>query len=104
MLKEDHGGWAGIRVPWIDSDNDNIRDEKEQAELNLYGEGTVISYGGDAGDGGTAVSGDAGGAGRSDGAGTRNWSVDGAGGGRWRPLGRRRWILWWFKRGCCFRN
>ena len=45
------GGFAGIRVPWIDSDNDRERDLKEQAELNLYGEGTVIAIGGNAGNG-----------------------------------------------------
>lgn len=54
MIKErkgDHGGYAGIRVPWVDSNGDNERDDKEQAELNLYGEGTVIAIGGNAGNG-----------------------------------------------------
>ena len=60
-LKEVHGGWAGIRVPWVDSNENNVRDDGEQAELNLYGDGIVVAYGGDAGEGGTAVSGDAGG-------------------------------------------
>ena len=50
-MKENQGGYAGIRVPWIDSDGDNERDDGEQAELNLYGDGTLVSYGGDAGDG-----------------------------------------------------
>ena len=45
------GGYAGIRVPWIDENENEIRDEGEQAELNLYGEGTVIAIGGDAGNG-----------------------------------------------------
>ena len=49
--KEDHGGWAGIRVPWIDTNNDGKRDEGEQAELNLYGDGKVIAIGGNAGSG-----------------------------------------------------
>ncbi len=60
-LKEDHGGWAGIRVPWIDKNSDGERQAEEQAELNLYGEGTVVAIGGDAGDGGGAVSGNTGG-------------------------------------------
>ena len=67
MQKEDHGGYAGIRVPWIDSNDDGEREEGEQAELNLYGEGTVIAIGGDAGEGGGAVSGNTGG-------GRRRWS------------------------------
>ncbi len=45
------GGYAGIHVPY-------------GATLNLYGDGTLIAYGGNAGDGGSAVSGDAGGGGR----------------------------------------
>ncbi len=42
------GGYAGIRVPSIDG---------KDAILNLYGSGTLIAYGGDAGDGadGSAV-------------------------------------------------
>ena len=50
-LKEDHGGYAGIHVPWNDLNNNGTRDAGEQAELNLLGEGTVIAIGGDAGDG-----------------------------------------------------
>ena len=49
--KEDHGGWAGIRVPWVDFNNDGNRNHGEQAELNLYGEGTLVAIGGDAGAG-----------------------------------------------------
>ena len=67
------GGYAGIRVPWIDNNNDNVRDEGEQAELNLYGEGTVVAIGGDAGSGAGAQSENTGGRRRSDGAGARNW-------------------------------
>lgn len=48
------GGYAGIHVPWIDTDNDNIRDEGEYATLNLYGEGTVKAIAGDAGSGANA--------------------------------------------------
>ena len=74
MPKEVHGGWAGIRVPWIDSNNDGTRDEGEQAELNLYGEGTVVAKGGNAGNGnGTYGTGDSN-------TGGRRWS-DGAGAG-----------------------
>ena len=40
--KEDHGGWAGIRVP---------SNEKGKAELDLFGEGMVIAIGGNAGKG-----------------------------------------------------
>ena len=72
VQKEDHGGYAGIRVPWIDSNGDDKRDIGEQAELNLYGEGTLIAIGGDAGDGGGAVSNNTGGRRRTDGAGARN--------------------------------
>lgn len=50
------GGYAGIHVP-------------DGATLNLYGDGTLIAYGGDAGDGGGAVSGNTGGGRRTDGAG-----------------------------------
>ena len=45
MIKEqkaDHGGYAGVRVPSIDG---------EDATLNLYGSGTLIAYGGNAGKG-----------------------------------------------------
>ena len=59
--KEDLGGYAGIHVPWIDENGDNNRDEGEYAILNLYGDGTLIAFGGDAGDGGGAVSGNTGG-------------------------------------------
>ena len=74
------GAYAGIRVPWVDKNNDNKRDEGEYAILNLYGAGSVYSYGGDAGDGGDGGYNnlDWGGAGRSDGAGA------GIGGNRWR--------------------
>ncbi len=58
---EVHGGYAGIRVPWIDKNEDGERNEGEQAELNLYGKGTLVAFGGDAGDGGSAISGNAGG-------------------------------------------
>ena len=64
VLKVDHGGFAGIRVPWKDFNNNEVRDEKEQAELNLYGEGVLIAIGGNAGIGGGALSDNAGGAGR----------------------------------------
>lgn len=70
--KEDHGGWAGIRVPWIDSNNNSERDEGEQAELNLYGEGTLIAYGGNAGRGSDSTT-TYGGGRRPVGAGARNW-------------------------------
>ena len=66
------GGYAGIHVPWIDSNENNERDEGEQAELNLYGEGTVIAMGGNAGDG-VNSSESYGGRWRSAGAGARNW-------------------------------
>ena len=56
-----HGGYAGIHVPWIDSNENNIREPEEYATLNLYGDGTLISFGGDAGNGGGAVSGNTGG-------------------------------------------
>lgn len=59
--KEGLGGYAGIHVPWVDKDKDDERDEGEYASLNLYGDGTLIAYGGDAGDGGGAVSGNTGG-------------------------------------------
>ena len=65
------GAYAGIRVPWIDKDGDDIRDEDEYAVLNLYGEGVLYAYGGDAGDGGDGGWNnlDWGGAGRTGGAG-----------------------------------
>ena len=44
------GGYAGIHVP-------------KDATLNVYGDGTLIAYGGDAGDGGGAISGNTGGGG-----------------------------------------
>ena len=66
--KEDHGGFAGIHVPWNDLNNNGTRDAGEQAELNLFGEGTVIAIGGNAGDG-VDSSELYGGARRSDGAG-----------------------------------
>ena len=47
----------------------------------MYGEGTVIAIGGDAGDGGGAVSGNTGGRRRSDGAGARNRTEIGGNGG-----------------------
>ena len=78
--KEDHGGWAGIRVPWTDSNGNNERDEKEQAELNLLGEGTVIAIGGDAGNG-VDSSASYGGRWRSDGAGARDRTEIGGKGG-----------------------
>ena len=59
--KEGLGGYAGIHVPWIDENGNNNRDEGEYAILNLYGDGTLIAYGGNAGDGGGAVSGNTGG-------------------------------------------
>lgn len=76
MLKVDLGGYAGIRVPWIDSDNDGVRDEGEQAELNLSGEGTIVAIGGNAGNGnGTYGTGDS----------------NTGGGGRWRSRSWNRW-------------
>ncbi|MBO5397841.1 MAG: hypothetical protein J6A36_02775, partial [Clostridia bacterium] len=47
------GGYAGIHVPWKDTNNDNTRDDGEYAILNLYGYGTVKAIGGNAGSGGT---------------------------------------------------
>ena len=38
----DHGGFAGIRVP---------KNNEGEGELDLYGEGTVIAIGGNAGNG-----------------------------------------------------
>ena len=75
------GGFAGIRVPWIDENSNGLRDNGEQAELNLYGEGTVVALGGDAGNGGGAVTGNTGGRRRTDGAGARNRTVIGGIGG-----------------------
>ncbi len=57
----DHGGFAGVHVPWVDYNENEYRDNEEQAEFNLYGDGTLIAIGGDAGDGGGAVSGNTGG-------------------------------------------
>ncbi|MBO5397920.1 MAG: hypothetical protein J6A36_03205 [Clostridia bacterium] len=48
------GGYAGIHVPWNDSNNDNTRDEGEYATLNVYGNGVVKSIGGNAGNGAEA--------------------------------------------------
>ena len=65
------GAYAGIRVPWVDENNDDKRDEGEYAVLNLYGSGIIYAYGGDAGDGGDGGYNnlDWGGAGRTVGAG-----------------------------------
>lgn len=60
---EVHGGYAGIRVPWIDENDNDTREPEEYATLNLYGKGTVIAIGGDAGDGGGAKTGNTGGGG-----------------------------------------
>ena len=57
------GGWAGIRVP---------KTQAGEAELNLYGKGTLITYGGDAGNGGNGYGHPYGGGRRPDGAGARN--------------------------------
>ena len=82
--KEDHGGFAGIHVPWNDLNNNGTREDGEQAELNLFGEGTVIAKGGSAGNGnGTYGTGDSntGGRWRSDGAGARDRTEIGGKGG-----------------------
>ena len=57
------GGYAGIRVPWIDFNNNGERDKGEQAEFDIYGEGKLVAYGGDAADGAGTISGSVGGAG-----------------------------------------
>lgn len=63
--KEDYGGYAGIHVPWEDANNDNeINEGDNYATLNLFGDGTICAFGGNAGDGGSATSGNSGGAGR----------------------------------------
>ena len=69
--KEVHGGWAGIRVP---------SNENGKAELDLYGEGTVIAIGGNAGKGNIPYD-VYGGRRRSDGAGARNRTEIGGKGG-----------------------
>ena len=61
------GGYAGIHVP-------------EESELNLYGQGTVIAYGGNAGNG--------------------TDSSQTYGGGRWRWCWCRDWRKWWKRRKC----
>ena len=78
--KEDLGGYAGIHVPWKDENENGMRDEGEQAELNLYGEGTIIAMGGNAGDG-VNSSAMYGGRWRADGAGARNRTETGGKGG-----------------------
>ncbi|MBR2290463.1 MAG: hypothetical protein IJ867_07825 [Clostridia bacterium] len=58
------GGFAGIHIPWYDSETTGIsgeRDDGEYAVLNLYGKGKLVAYGGNAGKGGGAVSGNTGG-------------------------------------------
>jgi hypothetical protein len=81
------GGYAGIHVPWVDSNNNGLRDTGEYAILNLLGTGTVYAYGGDAGDGEGAVSANTGG-------GRRRWCRC----WNW----RKRWKWWKWK--CWFIN
>ncbi len=58
------GGYAGIHVPWKDTNGNGLRDDGEFATLRLKGYGTVIGIGGNAGNGGaTGSGGDNGGAG-----------------------------------------
>ena len=74
------GGYAGIRVPWKDENENGLRDDGEQATLHLYGEGKVIAIGGNAGNG-VDSSDTYGGRWRSDGAGARNRTETGGRGG-----------------------
>ena len=52
------GAYAGIRVPWTDSNNNNTRDNGESGTLNLSGKGTLKAYGGDASVGETQTTSD----------------------------------------------
>jgi len=70
------GGYAGIHVPWIDNNDNNMRDINEYATLNITGAGKIIAYGGNAGNGGGAVGSNTG------------------GGRRWRSWCWNRWKRW----------
>lgn len=68
-------------MPWNDENENGEREEGEYAVFNVYGDGTLIAIGGDAGDGGGAVTDNTGGRWRSDGAGARDWTEIGGKGG-----------------------
>ena len=70
-----HYAYAGIRLPWKDSNFNDLYDDGEYGTLHVYGDGTLIAYGGNASDGGTAEGVNTGGAG-----GGRSWSWY-----RWKP-------------------
>lgn len=74
------GGYAGIHVTWTDTDQNGKfdLDKDSYGTLELYGSGKIIAYGGKAGFGGGAVSGNTGG-------GRRRWS---------RCWNRWRWWNW----------
>lgn len=67
------GGYAGIRVPMEDTNNNGVFDTKENpaadgtyddyAILNIKGKGKLVAYGGKAGNGGGSLSGNKGGGG-----------------------------------------
>ncbi len=59
-----NGGYAGIHVPWNDVNDDGVLDAgDEYAVLNLFGQGIVKAYGGDASAGKDSSGGDKGGSG-----------------------------------------